>query len=80
VVDEPAGQGDEPGAHGTGDGELIAGAGAAELVGPAGEFVGEHGAGQPGSVGDLLHAIDRIKTQLQPPLTVPIQPAIHPGL
>jgi hypothetical protein len=29
---------------------------------------------------DLLHAIDRIKTQLQPALTVPIQPATHPGL
>ena len=30
---------------------------------------------------DLLHAIDRLKTRLQPPSpSVPIRPAIHPGL
>jgi hypothetical protein len=30
---------------------------------------------------DLLDAIDCLKTRLQPPpLTVPIRPAIHPGL
>ena len=31
--------------------------------------------------GDLLDAIDHVKTRLHPPpLTVPIWPAIHPGL
>ena len=40
------------GADGAGDGELVAVAGAAELLGPADEVVAEHGAGQPGGVGE----------------------------
>ncbi len=29
---------------------------------------------------DLLDALERLKTRLQPPPSVPIQPAIYPGL
>ena len=52
AVDEPAGEGEEPGADGAGDGELVVGVDAAEAGGPAGEVVGEHGAGEPGGVGE----------------------------
>ena len=54
AVDEPAGELEEPGADGAGDGELFGGVHVAESGGPADQVVGEHGAGEPGGVGEEL--------------------------
>ena len=52
VVEEACGHCEEPVADGGCDGELARGVDFAEAGGPAGEVVGECGAGEPGAVGE----------------------------
>ena len=52
AVDESAGQAEQSVADGAGDGELGVGVDIAEAGGPAAEVVGEHGAAEPGGVGE----------------------------
>ena len=62
MVDEPAGDREEPGAGGAGDDELIVDADIAEDAGPADQVVGEHGALQPGGVGVEVPGWDVFET------------------
>ena len=51
-MDEAAKESKNPGAHAAAHGQLIVGMDASKASAPADEVVGEHGAGEPGRVGE----------------------------
>ena len=51
-IDEASGQCEDPGPHRAGHGELFVGMDIAQTGAPADEVVGQHGAGEPGRVGE----------------------------
>ena len=61
AVDEPTREGEESGADGAGDGQLVLDANVAEDRGPADQVVSEHGALQPGRVGVEVAGRDMVE-------------------